>query len=172
MYKPIQTGLLLLFVLQPRVSPQKDRPPAVSASPAQRLLKCENAKVVYTPFDKTYFKRIIFKSVSDTEDPLQNARKEYSPQRNMWMAVVEPDTSKAGPLNTSIYFGSNANEEVWRLTFVDQVGAGGKWISEKLVFGQVCWGRIYATEFILDLQQHKFMYMEMANYGAMAEPCE
>ena len=90
----------------------------------------------------------------------------------MWMAAVEPDTSKPGLWNTSIYFVSNSNEEVWKLTFVDQQGAGVKWLSEKLVFGQAWWGRIYATEFVLDIQQHKFIYMEMANYGAMTEPCE
>jgi hypothetical protein len=172
MYKPIQTGLLLLFVLHPRVESQKDRPLEGSPSTAQRLLKCDDARVVYTPFDKIYSRRIIFKSVSDTEDPPQNARKEYSPQRNMWMAVVEAAISKSGPHNTNIYFGSNANEEVWKLTLVNYVGDAPKWLSEKLVFGQVWWGRIYTTEFILDLQQHKFMYMEMANYEAMAEPCE
>jgi hypothetical protein len=171
-YKPLKAGLVILLILQPRVSSQKDKQLEISSSSTQRLLKCDDARVVYTPFDKTYSKRIIFKSVTDTEDPPQNARKEYSPERNMWMAAVEPDTSKPGPWNTSIYFGSNSNEEVWKLTFVDQQGAGVKWLSEKLVFGQDWWGRIYATEFVLDIQQHKFIYMEMANYGATTEPCE
>jgi hypothetical protein len=44
--------------------------------------------------------------------------------------------------------------------------------SEKLVFGQVWWGRFDATEFVIDLQQYKFIYKEMANYVSMAEPCE
>ena len=171
-YKPLKAGLVILLILQPRVSSQKDKQLEISSSSTQRLLKCDDARVVYTPFDKTYSKRIIFKSVTDTEDPPQNARKEYSPERNMWMAAVEPDTSKPGPWNTSIYFGLNSNEEVWKLTFVDQRGGGVKWLSQKLVFGQAWWGRIYATEFVLDIQQHKFIYMEMANYGAMTEPCE
>src|SRR5258708_6202529 len=134
MYKPLQAGLALLLVLQPRMNSQKDK------LPSQHLLKCDDARVVYSPFDKTYSKRIIFKSVTDTEDPPQNARKEYSPGRKMWMAAVEPDTSKPGLWNTSIYFVSNSNEEVWKLTFVDQRGAGVKWLSEKLVFGQAWWG--------------------------------
>ena len=115
MRKPFRAGLVLLLALQPRASSQKDKLPEFLATPSQRLLKCDDARVVYTPLDKTYSKRIIFKSVSDTEDPPQNARKEYSPERNMWMAVVETDISKPGPHNTNIYFGSNANEEVWKL---------------------------------------------------------
>jgi hypothetical protein len=172
MYKPFQTGLLLLLVLRPRVTSRKVTPVEMSTSPPQRLLKCDDARVVYTPLDKAYSQRIIFKSVSDSENPPENARKEYSPQRNMWMAVAEADISKPGPHNTNIYYGSNANEEVWKLTFIDYVGDPPKWLSEKLVFGQVWWGRIYATEFVIDLQQHKFLYREMANYGAMTEPCE
>ena len=96
---------------------------------------------MYTPFDEMYSKRIILKSVTDSEDPPQNAPKEYSPERNMWKAVVDPDTSKPGPWNTSIYFGSDSNEEVWKLTLVDQIGVGIKWTNEKLVFGQVWWGK-------------------------------
>ena len=172
MYLRLRAGLVFLLILQPTVNPQKEKETGKPPLPAERILKCDDARVRYTPFEKSYSKRIIFKSVTDTEDPPQNARKEYSPERNRWMAVVEPDTSKAGPWNTSIYFGSNSNEEVWKLTFVDQVGAGGKWISEKLVFGQVWWGRIYATEFVIDLERHNFIYREMANYGAMTEPCE
>jgi hypothetical protein len=172
MYKPIRAGLVLLLVLQPGMSSQKDIQTGKSVFAAQRLLKCEDARVMYTPIDETYSKRIIFKSVSESEDPPQNVPKDYSPERNMWKAVVTPDTSKPGRRNTSIYFGSDANEEVWKLTFVDYAGDGPKWLNEKLVFGQVWWGRIYATEFILDLQHHKFLYREMANYGGMTEPCE
>ncbi len=91
----------------------------------------------------------------------------------MWQVVVEPDTTKAGPWNTSIYLGSDSNKEIWKLTYLDEIGAGGaRWLNEKLVYGEVFWGRVYATEFILDLQQHKFIYREMANYGAATEPCQ
>lgn len=119
-----------------------------------------------------YAKRIVLVDVSKSENPPQTSSKEYSPERDMWEVTVEPDTSKPGPWNTSIYFGSDANKEVWRLTFVDARDARTKWLNEKLVFGQVWWGRIYATEFILDLQQHKFIYREMAQYGAKIEPCQ
>ena len=77
MDKRFRDGLVLLLALQPCVSSQ--------ATPSQRLLKCDDARVVYTPFDKTYSNRIVFKSVTDSENPPQNVRKEYLPERNMWM---------------------------------------------------------------------------------------
>jgi hypothetical protein len=50
------------------------------------------------------------------------------------------------------------------LTFVDESNGGVKveWLNEKLLFGQVWWGRIYSTDFILDVEQGKFIYREMA----------
>jgi hypothetical protein len=169
----LNVGLLFLLVLPPTIDSHKQTKPEKAAASSQHLLKCEDAKVRYAPFDEAYSKRMVLKSVTDSEDPPQSVPKEYSPERNMWQAEVDPDTTKPGPWSTSVYFGSDANEDVWKLTFVDAIGAGGlHWLNEKLVYGEVFWGRIYATEFILDLQQHKFIYREMADYGAMTEPCQ
>jgi hypothetical protein len=99
-------------------------------------------------------------------------REKVFSERNRWRVAVDPDTTKPGPWSENIYFGSDSNEEVWKLTFIDQIGVDTRWLNEKLVYGQVSWGRIYATEFILDTQEHKFIYREMANYGVMTEPCQ
>jgi hypothetical protein len=127
---------------------------------------------MYSAFDQDYSKRILLRSVTDSEDPPPSVRKVYSPERNRWQAEVESDTTKPGPWNTSIYFGTDSNEEVWKLTFIDEHGADAHWLNEKLVFGQVWWGRTLATDFVLDVEQHKFIYREMAEYGVMAEPCQ
>jgi len=44
-------------------------------------------------------------------------------------------------------------------------------LNEKLIFGEVWWGRIYATDFIFDVEQRKFSYREMAHFGELMEPC-
>ena len=170
----LNAGLLLLLLLPSRIDPHERRNPEPERQrpSSQGLLKCADAKVRYAPFDEAYSKRMVLKSVSDAENPPAGSKKDYSPERNMWLVAVEPDTTKPGPWSKSIYFGSDSNEEVWKLTVIDQNGVGTRWLNEKLVYGQVSWGRIYATEFVLDLQQHKFIYREMANYGAVTEPCQ
>jgi hypothetical protein len=41
-----------------------------------------------------------------------------------------------------------------------------------LIFGEVWWGRIYATDFIFDVEQNKFVYREMAHFGELIQPCQ
>ena len=171
MFKPLTICLAVLLFLPVTMDSREAKRERSSIRP-QGFPKCADAKVQYTPFDAAYSKRIIFKSVSGSENPPASARKEYSPDRSMWMAALEPDTSKPGPWNSSFYFGSDADEGVWKLTFVDRRDADVKCLNDKLVFGQIWWGRVYLTEFILDLQQHKFIYREMAHYDAVTEPCQ
>ena len=83
MFRPVSAALVLLFLLPPKAGREKEKRPDESALPGQGVLKCEDARVVYSPFDETYAKRILLKDVSDSEDPPQNAPKEYSSERDM-----------------------------------------------------------------------------------------
>lgn len=171
MFKPLVlvSGTLLLFLGTGYVQSQH----AASSPPRaeQVLLKCDQQKVVYSHFDEAYAPRIVWQDVSDSEDPPADVKKQYSPQHTKWTVTIEPDRTKAGPWNTVIYFGSDANEEVWKLSVNDNIEMGFQWLSEKLVFESAWWGRIYATDMILDLDNHKFIYREMAQYGDMIQPC-
>jgi hypothetical protein len=144
------------------------------STPAQGPLKCNNEKIRYSPFDTTYSNRILLKSMTGSGDLPQTASKKYSPQHTMWQARVDADTMKPGPWTTSVYFGSDGNNEVLKLTLVDHASGGVQvdWLSEKLVFGRVWWGRIISTDFVLDLQKRQFIYREMGEYGDIIQPCE
>ena len=172
MFRPLSAGVLLFLILPANISSSRQNRLTGLTSFRQNLQKCADKKVDYSAFDPAYSKRIVFVSVTASEDPPETAHKDYSPEKNMWRAVVDPDTNKPGPWNTSVYFGSDSNQEVWKLTFIDEIGADVHWLNEKLVFGQVWWGRTLATEFVLDVERHKFIYREMANYGPMTEPCQ
>ena len=171
MVKMMGFGLVAFLFLQGTGRPQSQQTAPPDNQP-RRLARCDQEKVLYSPFDVTYSKRIVWQRVTQTENPPVGPKKQYSPERTKWSVTVEPDTTKPGPWNTIIYYGSDANEEVWKLALNDNIGTDFKWLNEKLVFGTVWWGRIYATEFILDLDNHKFLYKEMAHYGGMVEPCE
>jgi hypothetical protein len=144
------------------------------SAPVQGPLKCKDVKIRYTPFDATYSQRILLKPVTDAGDPPQTAVKQYSPQHTMWRARVDPDTTKTGPWTTNVYFGSDGNSEILKLSVFDHASGGVQvdWLSEKLVFGRVWWGRIYSTDFVLDLLKRQFIYREMAHYGDVIQPCE
>jgi hypothetical protein len=166
MFKAVSVSCLAFLIFQGTKAPKDQQPDSAS------LQKCDQQRVLYRPFDEAYSKRIVWQSVSNSENPPARVKNEYSPERTKWSVTVDPDTTKPGPWNTQVYFGSDADEEVWKLTLNDNAGTEFKWLSEKLVFGRIWWGRIYATDFVLDLEAHKFLYKEMAHYGDMIQPCE
>jgi hypothetical protein len=81
---------------------------------------------------------------------------------------------KPGPWTTRVYVGSGDQEAGLVLTAVDHASGGlnVRWMNEKFLYGQVWWGRIYSTDFILDVEARKFIYREMAHYGELIEPCQ
>jgi len=66
-----------------------------------------------------------------------------------------------------------AGSKVLQLSFQDHASGGSsvQWLNEKLLFSRVWWGRIYSTDFILNVEKEQFIYREMAHYGEMIEPC-
>ena len=135
--------------------------------------KCSDASVQYTPFDEDYSQKIILRIAphSGTSGPERN--KEYSPQHTAWISPNSPDYSRPGPWNTAVTIGTRGSSKVLQLAFQDHAsgGASVQWLNEKLIFGRVWWGRIYSTDFILDVEKEQFIYKQMAHYGEMIEPC-
>lgn len=148
-----------------------------SGAPSQEnnssLPKCGEAKVQYTPFDENYSGRIILRIAPHAGPAAPQGNKEYSPQHTAWMSVNSPDYSRPGPWNTSVTIGSEAGSKVLQLRFEDHANGevSVKWLNEKLIFGRVWWGRIYSTDFILDVEKEQFIYKQMAHYGEMIQPC-
>jgi len=105
--------------------------------------------------------------------PNQKENKEYSPQRTAWVSPSSPEYSRPGPWNTTVAIVTMAGSKVLQLAFQDHAsgGASVQWLNEKLLFGRVWWGRIYSTDFILDVEKERFIYKQMAHYGETIEPC-
>jgi hypothetical protein len=156
----------LLILLAPR-------PVTDTGVTRQELRSCSAAKFEYSAFDGQYSGRILLQSVPLSEISVQNGAKVYSEQHTMWQISVGPDYMKAGPWSTTIYIGSDVGSEVLKLSFLVHANGGAeiRWLNEKLVFGKVWWGRVYSTDFVLDVQKREFLYKEMAHYGELVEPC-
>ncbi len=60
-----------------------------------------------------------------------------------------------------------------RATFLDHTSYGVQptWVNEKLLFIQAWWGRIEATELLLDIETGKPVTIENANFIEFTGPC-
>ncbi len=147
--------------------------PALSQESRPSLPRCGEAMVQYTPFDENYSQKITLREVHNSGASQPEGNKEYSPQRTAWVSPSTPDTSRPGPWNTDVTIAAPAGSKVLQLAFQEHAsgGASVQWLNEKLLFGRVWWGRIYSTDFILDVEKEQFIYKQMAHYGELIEPC-
>jgi len=152
---------LMLFLLSLSCAPvlsQESRP---------SLPKCGEARVQYTPFDENYSQKIILREVHDSGPSEPEGDREYSPQRTAWVSPTSPEYSRPGPWNTTVTIAVPAGSKALQLAFHDHASgcASVQWLNEELLFGRVWWGRVYSTDFILDVEKEQFIYKQMAHYG-------
>ncbi len=152
---------LMLFLLSLSCAPvlsQESRP---------SLPKCGEARVQYTPFDENYSQKIILREVHDSGPSEPEGNREYSPQRTAWVSPTSPEYSRPGPWNTTVTIAVPAGSKALQLAFHDHASgcASVQWLDEELLFGRVWWGRVYSTDFILDVEKEQFIYKQMAHYG-------
>lgn len=108
-------------------------------------------------------------------DPPAAAKKISSPQETRWFAEKYPDyMSLKNPWDSTVYVGSLQTGKVFlEARFLDHGNTFSvKWLSEKLLFVQIWWGRLESSDVIIDVDQGKFLYNELANYGQLVQPCE
>jgi hypothetical protein len=140
---------------------------------AQTSTGCDSAKVQYSPVEDKYLDKIKIQAVTELQVP-DDAEKQFSPQRTIWLYADEPNSQKDGPWTTTALVRSSDGHTLRKLTFIGH-GTGGvklDWLNERLLFGRVWWGRILSTDFILDIQNREFIYQQNAYYGDLMEACK
>lgn len=147
----------------------------LSEAVGQTPSPCRDQQVTYGTAPQVIEKKIqLMRSVNIANLPV-SAKRISSPQGTRWLVEVDPDyTSVEKPWTTRLYIGSNTDEKsVLQATFTDHGNTfSAQWINEKLLFVQVWWGRIASSDLILDVDQGKFIYDQLANYGQLVEPCQ
>ena len=141
--------------------------PVLSEESRPSLPKCGEARVQYTPFDENYSQKIILREVHDSGPSEPEGNREYSPQRTAWVSPTSPEYSRPGRWNTTVTIAVPAGSKALQLAFHDHASgcASVQWLNEELLFGRVWWGRVYSTDFILDVEKEQFIYKQMAHYG-------
>ena len=145
----------------------------VFATSPQNLPKCGAARVNYAQFDESYASKFLLEAFAGSKNSLPAGEKVYSPQHTQWLIEQAADYMRPGPWTTHFYFARANSQPDLVLTVLDHGNTiDVRWLNEKLLYGQVWWGRIYSTDFILDVETRKFVYREMAQYSELIEPCQ
>ena len=102
------------------------------------------------------------------------AKRQSSPHGTASFVMLEPDTTKPGPWNTTIAITGNQARPLHLVIDVRDHRAGGvrpKWLNEKLLWVQAWRGRIISTDLVLDVETGSVVYQEEADYNSLILPC-
>ena len=92
-----------------------------------------------------------------------------SPQRTSTLTNYSFDSQKAGSGTVVTALQTRRGKHIF-LSFSPAIGSSAQWLNEDLVYLQVWWGRIAASEMVFDASTKKFVYRKLANYGYLSGP--
>jgi hypothetical protein len=110
-------------------------------------------------------RQIEVESVSLTEEQLRrlNALSRSGTENGVrWLVEEKPDTMRSGPWITQLYIFDQAVTNLCiRVALVDDHGrVDHTWLNDKMLFVRVWFGRIAWTDFVLDTETRRFVYIE------------
>jgi hypothetical protein len=98
-----------------------------------------------------------------------------SPHGTARALVSPPDFSQPGPWTTVLAVRGNLARPLELLITVRDHGSGGvtvRWLNERLLWMRVWWGRIVASELLLDVETARSIYYQEADFRQTVLPCE
>jgi hypothetical protein len=147
----------------------------IGVAGGQTSQPCDDAQVHYRGAPQEMQHKIRLTWPTSQPELAVSARKVVSPQGTRWFFEVDPDyTSTKEPWNTSLFIHSGGKtDRVLRVDILDHGNTlTANWINEKLLFVEVWWGRFASSDVILDVDQGKVLYHELANHIETIQPCE
>lgn len=98
-----------------------------------------------------------------------------SPWGSRWLASQAPDYMHEGPWTTRLYVFSEVDgHECIEIEARDHNNCGVhyQWLNDRALFVQCWWGRIVSTDFVLDAETARPVYIQDANYWRLIQPPE
>jgi hypothetical protein len=125
----------------------------------------KDARLYHCPFDEEFASRI---SLGRCAVPDTLPERHMASNQAYWFATILPDRTKSGPWNTDVLV-STERDYLVAIRFRDihycqDIG----WVNEKLLRIRVWWGRICATDLIVDVERERVIYKEMVWDGSIA----
>ena len=87
-----------------------------------------------------------------------------------WLVEEKPDTMRGGPWNTQLYiFDTAGTNDCVCVKLLDHAGADVHhiWLNDKMLFVKVWFGRIAWTDFVLDAETRRLVYIEDGRLDSM-----
>lgn len=148
-------GFLALFSL-----------PAAAADFHTTPDKWREPRQFHAVFEQRFSDRI---QMERTLEPPPQIEKVYSNNRAYFFMVTHPDTRKPGPWELVVsIFNERPGFLHVQMKDVSQYDHVVRWINEKLIFIRVWWGRVVATDMIIDAEKESVVYREMVYDGTNA----
>jgi hypothetical protein len=136
--------------------------------------KWREPRTFQTPFVEAYQQRILIHHVSPSQD---FGFKVFSLNNAYWFAI-DPDSAPERPSEKSVRFHVGApdarirvfNERDQQIDIVlkdhyPNFQITASWVTEKLLFIRVWWGRVLGTDLVFDVERESLVYREMVNDG-------
>lgn len=102
----------------------------------------------------------------------RQGEKSFSPHKSRWFSVWRDHAVGVNSGLTEVVVERAPNDFLLvSMKDVYQDGVEVRWINDKLLFVEAWWGRIAATEMILDVESGSWIYQEVADYTQLAQ-CE
>ncbi len=89
-----------------------------------------------------------------------------------WLVEEDPDTMRDGPWKTHLYIFDNSDtNHCAHVELIDHVSGGVKhtWLNDKILFVEVWWGHAGWTDFILNTETCKIIYMEDGFWNVLTD---
>ena len=144
---------------------------------SEPLPPCGEQQVRYGPPGEAYRSRARLERTPATASPRRAAPAGaiVSPQGTRWLVLAEPKFTRPGPWRTTLTVTPRAAGVPGLVaTFADHASYGVKahWLNEKLLFVEAWWGRVLATDLVLDVESGRVVYAEDADFSATILPCD
>jgi hypothetical protein len=98
-----------------------------------------------------------------------------SPWGSRWVACAPADTMRPGPWTTRLYVVDATDRcQCIEIEARDHASYGVtcEWLNDKALFVRCWWGRIVSTDFVLDTQTARPVYIQDADYSRVTLPAE
>ncbi len=138
------------------------------------LPKCDSRVVLYTDAVPEYRSRISVEHGGEFQESGDDSAIK-SPQGTRRFVLRQADFMKAGPWTSTLYVkGNPGSKNFLKMRFSDHASYGVRpqWLNEKLLYIEVWWGRVLATDLIVDIETGEIRYQELARFDQMIAPCD
>jgi hypothetical protein len=126
-------------------------------------LPCSEARIRYSDPPAEFANKVRLTAAQTVDQ----TNEQKSPHSVRVVAQSKPNYMNPGPWSSSFTFLNQRSSKPLFSLVVKEHGSTihGEWVSDRLYFVEIWWGRIAASEVLIDVETRKIIYHQFAHYG-------